>query len=160
MPTLEWGGDIHVLRDLRRHRKGRVRVAAVIGAAIVLSLAVAGAGNSSRTTAAAFTAPPAFTAAQLAAPAGNDWIDSNGNSLGQRYSSLKQITLQNVGQLQVAWHVHLPEALGSGSESNPIEYGGALYFVASDDDVYALNATTGQTIWEWQPATPQKSSPK
>jgi len=150
-----------VLTDAEtNHKKRRVGVAAVIGAAMVLALTVAGAGNSTRDAATAYSAPPAFTAAQMATPAGADWIDSNGNSLGQRYSSLKQINRGNVGQLQVAWQVTLPEPPTGGSESSGLEYGGLYYFIASSDDVYALNATTGQTVWEWQPPTKQSSSPK
>jgi alcohol dehydrogenase (cytochrome c) len=121
---------------------------------MLLSLMLAGAGNSSR-NAAGYTAPPAFTASQLAAPAGNDWIDFGGNSLDQRYSSLTQINRGNVGGLQVAWHVNLPEKIGTTAETSGVEYGGLYYIVVGNDDVYALNATTGATVWEWQPAVPQ-----
>ena len=35
---------------------------------------------------------PAFSASQLVAASGDDWISYNGNSYNQRYSSLTQIT--------------------------------------------------------------------
>jgi glucose dehydrogenase len=126
----------------------------VLGSVLVLSLVLTGAGNSSR-NAAKFTAPPAFTDAQLAAPAGNDWIDFGGSSLDQRYSSLNSINRGNVNQLRVAWHVNLPEKPGTNSEGGGLEYGGIFYWGAGNDDIYALDATTGKTIWEWQPPTPQ-----
>jgi alcohol dehydrogenase (cytochrome c) len=43
----------------------------------------------------------------------------------------------------------------TGVESGPVEYGGLIYWAAPSDDVYALDATTGATVWEWKPATTQ-----
>ena len=50
---------------------------------------------------------PQFTAAQLNAYAGNDWITNGGNAGNDRYSSLTSITPSNVGSLQQAWSTDL-----------------------------------------------------
>ena len=48
----------------------------------------------------AITPSPAYTADQLNAPAGNNWLTHMGNLNGTRYSSLTQITQANVGHPQ------------------------------------------------------------
>ena len=55
----------------------------------------------------AITPAPAFTAAELNAPAGNNWLSHMGNLPGWRYSSLTQINKSNVATLKEAWHINL-----------------------------------------------------
>ena len=55
----------------------------------------------------AITPSPIYTAAQLGAPAGDDWLMHMGNLKGHRYSSLTQISKANVGTLKLAWKVDL-----------------------------------------------------
>jgi len=118
---------------------------------------------------------PAFSAAQLSAYAGNDWLSIGGDLAGDRYSTLTQITPANVSQLTLAWHIHLGDYTDSstnptcvvdpatglkdqtcpGQEENAVEYGGVMYLADSKSNVFAINATTGQVIWTyvptWQP---------
>ena len=109
--------------------------------------------GTSHTTATAITAAPAFTSAQLNATPGADWIANGGSINNQRYSSLNQITSANVAGLKEAWHIHLN---GSGvaakysAEATPLVYKGVMYIATGNDDVFALDATTGQQIWEYQ----------
>jgi glucose dehydrogenase len=50
---------------------------------------------------------PTFAPSALADPAGTDW-PTNGGDYGQtRYSTLNEITTQNVGTLKAKWHIHL-----------------------------------------------------
>jgi PQQ-dependent dehydrogenase (methanol/ethanol family) len=103
--------------------------------------------------AASITAAPAFTAAQLDATPGADWIANGGSVNNQRYSSLNQITSTNAAGLKEAWHIHLN---GSGvaskysAEATPIVYQGVMYIATGNDDAFALDATTGQQLWEYQ----------
>src|ERR1044071_9960522 len=53
---------------------------------------------------------PAFTPAELAAPAGDDWLTNGGGVTNERYSTLQDINTANVGSLKLAWQIHL----GSG----------------------------------------------
>jgi glucose dehydrogenase len=64
------------------------------------------AGRSAPATA-LITPSPAYTADQLAAPAGDNWLTALGSLNGNRYSSLKQVTPQNVATLKEAWHINL-----------------------------------------------------
>ena len=99
------------------------------------------------------TAAPAFTAAELDATPGADWIANGGSVNNQRYSSLNQITASNVSGLKEAWHIHLN---GSGvaskysAEATPLVYKGVMYIATGNDDAFALDATTGQQLWEYQ----------
>ena len=81
-----------------------------ITACLALLVAAGLAGSLAESTPAASTAitpSPIYTAAQLGAPAGDDWLMHMGNLKGHRYSSLTQITKANVGTLKLAWKVDL-----------------------------------------------------
>ena len=99
------------------------------------------------------TAAPAFTAAQLDATPAADWIANGGSVNNQRYSSLNQVNSTNAAGLKEAWHIHLN---GSGvaskysAEATPLVYQGVMYIATGNDDAFALDAATGQQIWEYQ----------
>jgi alcohol dehydrogenase (cytochrome c) len=88
----------------------------------------------------------------LRGPVGKDWVTNGGNLSNQRYSTLKQINTTNVGQLKGAWTVRLK---GSGlggkysHEASPLVKDGIMYVVTGNDDVFALNAKTGEFLWEY-----------
>lgn len=74
----------------------------------------------------------------------NDWPMYNGDYTGRRYSSLKQVTPANVSQLQVKWvfHTRTPGTL----ELTPVVVAGVM-FVTGSNDLFALDASTGKTLW-------------
>jgi alcohol dehydrogenase (cytochrome c) len=98
-------------------------------------------------------AAPAFTAAQLAAPPAMDWPTNGGNVLNQRFSPLAQINTDNVSGLKAVWRASLR---GSGMErkqsgqGQSIEYGGTVYSITGNDDVFAISVASGQVLWEYQ----------
>jgi quinohemoprotein ethanol dehydrogenase len=95
----------------------------------------------------------------LTSPVGKDWVTNGGNMTNQRYSTLKQINTDNVGQLKGAWMARLN---GSGiggkysAEATPLVKDGIMYVVTGDDDVFALDAKTGQILWERKSGIDQK----
>jgi alcohol dehydrogenase (cytochrome c) len=97
----------------------------------------------------------------LQSPVGKDWVTSGGNLTNQRYSTLKQIDTTNVKQLKGAWMTRLK---GSGfggkysAEATPLVKDGIMYMVTGNDDVFALNAKTGETSWERWSGIDQKIS--
>jgi len=104
---------------------------------------------------------PAFAPSALADPAGTDW-PTNGGDYGQtRYSTLKEITTQNVGTLKAKWHIHLN---GSGTQSRykgegtPLVYQGIMYTVTGAGDVFALDATNGTILWQYSAELPAMST--
>src|SRR5436190_7039714 len=85
------------------------------------------------------------TREMLENPSPDDWLMYSRTYDAQRYSPLKQISRQNVGQLKVAW----TSELGMGTvESIPLVYRGVMYVILPGAGVRALDATTGATIWE------------
>jgi glucose dehydrogenase len=68
----------------------------------------------------------------------------------QQYSPLSQINTKNVQQLHVAWTY---DTGGSGKtfEATPIVVNNVMYFPTPDSKVVALDALTGQKMWEYDP---------
>ena len=76
----------------------------------------------------------------------DDWPSYNGDYTGRRFSSLTQITPQNVSHLQAQWVFHSKNA--GILEVTPVVVNGIMYITASND-AYALNAQTGQVLWHY-----------
>jgi len=97
----------------------------------------------------------------LQSPVGQDWVTNGGNLTNQRYSTLKQIDTNNVKRLKGAWMTRLK---GSGfggkysAEATPLVRDGIMYMVTGNDDVFALNAKTGEILWERWSGIDQKIS--
>jgi quinohemoprotein ethanol dehydrogenase len=96
---------------------------------------------------------PAFSTAELDALPTDNWITNGGSLANQRYSPLTQINTSNVSQLKGVWHTHLN---GSGvaakysAESQPLVYKGTIYVPTGQDDVFAVDSTTGKIKWQYK----------
>ena len=104
---------------------------------------------------------PAFSTAQLNALPSDDWITNGGSLMNQRYSPLDEIDTSNVSKLKGVWMTHLGgDALAAkySAESQPIEYKGTIYVPTGQDDVFALDATSGKIRWEYKSHVSQKIS--
>ena len=66
-----------------------------------------------------------------------------------RYSTLDDVNVDNVNQLQLAWYVDLPEA--RGQEATPLVVDGVMYTSAAWSHVYAIDPKTGETLWHFDP---------
>jgi lanthanide-dependent methanol dehydrogenase len=80
-----------------------------------------------------------------------NWASPTGNYANQRYSTLKQITTENVGKLQVAWT--FSTGVLRGHEGNPLVIGDVMIVHAPfPNTVYALNlADEGKIMWKYEP---------
>ena len=97
----------------------------------------------------------------LQVPVGKDWITNGGNLTNQRYSTLKQIDTSSVKQLKGAWMTRLKGSGFGGKysfEATPLVKDGIMYVVTGNDDVFALNAKTGEILWERWSGIDQKIS--
>ena len=81
-----------------------------------------------------------------AAQAQKDWMYYGQDQGATRYSTLAQITAENVAKLQRAWTFHTGDRAGF-FESTPIVVDSVMYF-ASGSAFFALDAVTGQQIWK------------
>ncbi len=93
--------------------------------------------------------------AQKPADINRTWSKYKADNEGTAYSALEQINLSNVAELQVAWTHRFSDApqgsRGGTSESNPIIIDGVMYTMSARHRAYALNATTGEQIWSFDP---------
>ena len=80
----------------------------------------------------------------LAQPVGANWTSYNGDYTGRRYSTLRQISPENVAQLRAAWTFHPGNS--ERLETTPVVVNGVMFVTAANDTV-ALDARTGRTIW-------------
>ena len=132
----------------------RWAVVVIITALVALAGAAAVRGKGDRT---AITRAPAFTGADLAAPAGADWLTNGGGVSNERYSTLTQINTSNASNLKLAWQVHLQSGgtRFNSQEATPVVYQGVMYISTGDDDVFALDAATGKTLWKYTANIPK-----
>ncbi|MBV8844267.1 MAG: PQQ-binding-like beta-propeller repeat protein [Bryobacterales bacterium] len=87
------------------------------------------------------------TKEMLENPSPDDWLMFSRTYDAQRFSPLKQITNQNVGQLHLAW----VRGLANGqTETIPIVHNGVMYVISPGAAVEALNAVNGDLLWEYQ----------
>ncbi len=92
--------------------------------------------------------------AEMPIGAGNEWPVYLGDKASSQYSTLNQITPENVSQLEVAWEFHSGDASPIGStqiQCNPIMVGGVLYGTTPGVKAFALDAATGKQIWAFNP---------
>jgi alcohol dehydrogenase (cytochrome c) len=72
------------------------------------------------------------------------------------FSPLKQIDTTNVGDLRVAWTWSLPPG---PNESTPIVHDGVLFVHGYGDHVQALDAATGDLLWQYSRRLPRGVAP-
>ena len=90
-------------------------------------------------------------------PSPDDWLMYSRTYDAWRFSPLKQITKANVGQLHEVFH----KELGNGPhESIPLIYQGVMYLQLPGNAIQALNAVTGQVLWEYKHPNGQSSRAK
>jgi len=131
-------------QNFRNEQPRRHRLTFAASAISLLLLCAALAGI---TRVAAQELKPARTAgAAASADHSQNWTSFFGNEQAQSYSPLAQITRDNVKQLAPAWT--FPLAL-HGLESAPLVIDGTLYLEAPNNDVYALDAATGNQLWKY-----------
>ena len=82
----------------------------------------------------------------LVHPDPRDWLIVRGNYQAWNHSTLNQITRENVKDLKLAWVWAMNEGLAN--EPSPIVHNGIMYLANTDNLVQALDARTGDLIWE------------
>ncbi|HJT86725.1 MAG TPA: PQQ-binding-like beta-propeller repeat protein [Bryobacteraceae bacterium] len=87
------------------------------------------------------------TQEMLLHPSPGDWLMYSRTYDAQRYSPLTQINKQNVGKLEVAWVRGLQQGQ---TETIPIVHDGVMYVVEPGAVVDALDATTGDLLWQYK----------
>jgi alcohol dehydrogenase (cytochrome c) len=79
----------------------------------------------------------------------NNWPQFHRTYNAWHFSPLSQITKANVKKLKVAW-IHQPGNITMGQQSFPIVIDGVLYYISANNNVWAVDAATGKTIWHYE----------
>jgi alcohol dehydrogenase (cytochrome c) len=82
--------------------------------------------------------------------AGNEpqnWLTYSGSTMSQRYSTLNQITPENVKNLELQWMFQARSL--EKFEATPLVVDGILYTVQAPNNVVALDAVTGRVFWTY-----------
>jgi alcohol dehydrogenase (cytochrome c) len=93
------------------------------------------------------------TDADLLNPPPSDWLHWRRAYDGQGFSPLNQITRQNVGQLRLAWSWAMQPG---NQQTTPLVHDGVLYLANPGNIVQALNAETGELLWEYRHEFPRE----
>src|SRR5215510_10256216 len=88
------------------------------------------------------------TDAMLQKPNPGNWLMWRRTLDSWGYSPLSQINRTNVAQLRLVW----TRGMGPGNteEATPLVYDGVMYIPNPGDYIQALNAKTGDLVWEYQ----------
>jgi len=93
------------------------------------------------------------TDAMLRDPPASDWLMWRRTYNGWGYSPLDQINKDNVKNLIPVWTWSLTPG---ATETTPIVHDGVLFIFNWADKIQALNAATGDLIWEYKRDLPEK----
>jgi alcohol dehydrogenase (cytochrome c) len=84
-----------------------------------------------------------------------EWLMYSGSYSGQRYSRLRQINRENVGQLHVAWERQFSTAEDK-VETSPIVRGSTMFITEPPNRVHALDAVSGRVLWTYSRDLPSR----
>jgi quinohemoprotein ethanol dehydrogenase len=140
-------------------------VGAGLLAATIVALATASSNSSNKSAARAIT-PAQEIAAGLPVgdtPAGPDWPTFQGNLSMTGFSTLTQINPSNVSKLHPVWQQSFnPASSAAIIETAPIVVSGkgknlpmesGTMFITANFGMYALDPTSGKTLWQYQGPT-------
>jgi len=82
----------------------------------------------------------------LSAPADGEWLTWRRSFDAQGFSPLTQVTRENVSDLRLAWSWALPNG---PNEVTPLVHDGVMFVHAYGDKVQALDAATGDLLWQY-----------
>jgi PQQ-dependent dehydrogenase (methanol/ethanol family) len=122
-------------------RRPRYTLALVLGLALIVAN-----GDMS-----AQRALPPVTDAMLRQPDPADWLMWRRTLDSWGYSPLKQIDATNVGRLALVWSRPLSAGLQEGT---PLVHDGVMFMPNPSDVVQAIDAKTGDLIWEYRRKLP------
>ncbi len=79
---------------------------------------------------------------------------------GENFAPDKQITLDNVSSLQVAWTLRSGDVTFNGAENqnSPLQIGNTLYPCTPTNQVMAVRGDTGEVLWRFDPKVTVKSA--
>jgi len=96
------------------------------------------------------------TEALLKNPPPHDWLNWRRTNDAHGFSPLKQITKENAADLRLAWSWSLPSGTNEGT---PLVHDGVMFVYGYGDVLQALNAATGDLLWQYSRDLPKGQAP-
>ena len=96
------------------------------------------------------------TEQMLQDPPKGEWLTWRRTQDAEGFSPLKQINKRNIQRLNVAWTWSLPNG---PNESTPLVHDGVMFIYGHGDVVQALNAVTGDFLWQYSHRLPKDRQP-
>jgi PQQ-dependent dehydrogenase (methanol/ethanol family) len=94
-------------------------------------------------------------AAALMEAAPEEWLTYGRDQAETHHSPLDQINAGNVDRLGLAWSWEIPKT-GARLEATPLVSDGVMYATGPHSFVFALDARTGEKLWQWDPGIPDE----
>ena len=77
------------------------------------------------------------------------WHRSHGNHSSNRFSDLKNINLDNIENLDLAWKFKFDQIIGD-IQSNPIFADNKIIMPSTGNSILAINPSNGKKLWEFE----------
>ena len=87
----------------------------------------------------------------MRSPKPEDWLVHRGNYQAWGYSPLDRITRANVKTLQLVWSRAMEPGI---NQATPLVYNGVMYMGNPGDVIQAIDAATGDLMWEYRHPLP------
>jgi quinohemoprotein ethanol dehydrogenase len=97
-----------------------------------------------------------LTAQRVTSTDDRGWPVYGGDLNGTHYSTLDQVTEDNVDRLGLAWSTDL-DAFAGQIQGTPLVVDGTIYGTTPWSVVYAVDARTGRLKWRWDPQIPHQT---
>ena len=81
-----------------------------------------------------------------------NWLSNGRTYSEQRYSPLDEIDESTVTELGLAWYLDLDTS--RGQQASPIVVDGVMYSTSAWSKVQAIDAATGELLWQYDPQVP------
>ena len=91
------------------------------------------------------------TDALLQDPPPGDWLNWRRTRNSHGYSPLDQVTRNNVDELRLAWVLAIRDG---NNQTTPLVHDGVMFLANPGDVVQAIDAQTGNVIWEYRSQLP------
>ena len=88
----------------------------------------------------------------------DNWVTYGKNYAEDRFSPLKEINIENVNRLGLAWSLNLETT--RGIEATPLVMDGIMFVSGPWSKVFAIDARTGKLLWTYDPKVPGRYGEK
>ena len=133
----------------------RCTMSLLTAAALLCALGLTGAAQAPTRTARTVPNFVTLTDQLLRTPKPEDWVIHRGNYQSWGYSPLDQINKSNVKNLQLVWSRAMEPGI---NQMTPLVYNGVMYLGNPGDVIQAIDAASGDLIWQYRQEQPPAAS--